>query len=216
MRDGKEGGRRSLWGPAAAAVLVAGLVLVGWGVADLLSRAGPETLPPPAVHTSEPTPSEQPSETANALPPSPPVRLRIPAAGVNAEVVRLGLRQDGTMEVPDSYSVAGWYVRAPTPGEMGPAVIAGHVNSKNGPAVFYRLRELRPGDRVRVSRRDGTVVSFRVDKVEQHPKAAFPTEKVYGDIDHAGLRLITCGGSFDESAGHYRDNMVVYASAVAP
>jgi sortase (surface protein transpeptidase) len=116
------------------------------------------------------------------------------------------------MEVPDDYDVAGWYVHGPRPGDIGPAIIAGHVDSKRGPAVFYRLRDLAEGDSIEVGRADGSVAVFRVDAVEQYPKNRFPTAKVYGDLDHAGLRLITCGGDFDRSRGHYRDNIVVYAS----
>ncbi len=110
----------------------------------------------------------------------------------------------------------GWYDGSPTPGELGPAVILGHVDSaRSGPAVFYDLAALLPGDTIGVTRADGTTVTFRVDEVARYPKRAFPTEAVYGDLDHAGLRLITCGGDFDRSAGSYEDNIVVYASAVS-
>ena len=110
----------------------------------------------------------------------------------------------------------GWYDGSPTPGEIGPAVILGHVDSaRSGPAVFYDLAALLPGDTIGVTRADGTTVTFRVDEVARYPKRAFPTEAVYGDLDHAGLRLITCGGDFDRSAGSYEDNIVVYASAAS-
>lgn len=100
---------------------------------------------------------------------------------------------------------------------MGPAVIVGHIDSAaEGPSVFFRLGELQPGDRVSITRTDGTVASFSVDKVRRYPKELFPTDLVYGDIDHAGLRLITCGGVFDESIGHYLDNIVVFASLEEP
>jgi sortase (surface protein transpeptidase) len=143
---------------------------------------------------------------------APPVSVAVPSAGINSKLVRLGLHDDRTMEVPGDYDVAGWYVHGPRPGDIGPAVIAGHVDSKSGPAVFHRLRDLTVGDSIAVGRADGSVAVFRVDAVEQYPKNRFPTAKVYGDLDHAGLRLITCGGDFDRSHGHYRDNIVVYAS----
>ncbi len=143
--------------------------------------------------------------------------LDVPSIGVHASVMQLGLNPDGTVEVPPLDSPdAGWYEESPTPGALGPAVLLGHVDSARwGPGVFYRLRELRPGDEVRVTRADGGVVGFRVDRVETRPKAEFPTAEVYGDIDHAGLRLITCGGSFDQVRRSYEDNAIVYASAVS-
>ncbi|MEJ3657785.1 class F sortase [Actinomycetes bacterium KLBMP 9759] len=152
-----------------------------------------------------------------ALDPSAPAALDVPSIGVHASVMRLGLNPDGTVEVPPLDSPdAGWYEESPAPGELGPAVLLGHVDSARwGPGVFHRLSELRPGDAVTVTRADGGVVGFRVDRVETRPKAEFPTAEVYGDIDHAGLRLITCGGSFDQVRRSYEDNVIVYASAVS-
>jgi sortase (surface protein transpeptidase) len=138
----------------------------------------------------------------------------IPKIGVAAPLVRLGLRRDKRLEVPADFSVAGWYAGGPRPGELGPAVIAGHVDSKRGPAVFYRLGELREGDGVVVRYSGGLEVHFRVERTERHPKAAFPTSRVYGRTAGAKLRLITCGGTFDRASGHYRDNIIVFASAV--
>jgi sortase (surface protein transpeptidase) len=143
-----------------------------------------------------------------------PEAVVIPKIGVAAPLIRLGLRADRRMEVPEDFSVAGWYVGGPRPGEPGPAVIAGHVDSKRGPAVFYRLGELRRGDRVVVRYSGGRQVGFRVERTERHPKAAFPTGRVYGRTAGAKLRLITCGGTFDRASGHYRDNVIVYATAV--
>lgn len=134
---------------------------------------------------------------------------------MDSQIVKLGLNADETMEVPRDFAVAGWYQHLPTPGERGPAIISGHIDSKAGPAVFFRLRELQAGAEIRVTRADGSVAVFRVDQLEQFPKAEFPTERVYGDLDHAGLRLITCGGTFDRSIGHYRDNIVAYATLTA-
>lgn len=151
-------------------------------------------------------------QTTQAQQPGAPVSVSIPAIGVKSRLVRLGLNDDRSMEVPDSFGTAGWYVHGPQPGEVGPAVIAGHVSSEAGPAVFYRLRELEPGDTVRVTRATGERVAFTVNRVEQHPKADFPTEEVYGDTDEPALRLITCGGVFDEQADSHRDNIIVFAT----
>jgi hypothetical protein len=155
--------------------------------------------------------------TVEALAPSAPVSLEIPAIEVHSSLLRLRLNPDGTVEVPPLDSPdAGWYENSPTPGERGPAVILGHVDSaRTGPGVFFDLRAVLPGDGITVGRADGTSASFRVDRVAEYPKTAFPTAAVYGDIDHAGLRLITCGGAFDRSARSYEDNIVVYASAVS-
>ena len=149
-----------------------------------------------------------------ALAAAPPVRIRISAIGVDSALIALGLAADGTLQVPVDGSVAGWFTGAPTPGEHGPAVIAAHVDWNHAPGVFFHLRDLEPGAEVAVDRADGTTARFVVLEVEQYPKDAFPTERVYGDIDHAGLRLITCGGSFDRAARSYRDNVVVYAGLV--
>ena len=149
------------------------------------------------------------------LPLSAPVRVEIPAIGVSSSLVRLGLNPDGTMQVPGDFQVAGWFTGAPQPGQLGPAVIAGHVDSRTGPAVFYRLRDLRPGDEVRVLRADHRVVRFRVDSLASYPKQALPDDAVYGATTTPALRLITCAGSFDRSRHSYRDNLVVSATRVA-
>jgi sortase (surface protein transpeptidase) len=149
------------------------------------------------------------------LPPSPPVRLEIPAIGVSSPLVRLGLNRDGTMQVPGDFQVAGWFTGAPQPGQLGPAVIAGHVDSRTGPAVFYRLRDLRPGDQVRVVRADGLVVRFEVESLASYPKQALPGDEVYGATTAPVLRLITCAGSFDRARRSYRENLVVSAVRVA-
>ena len=149
------------------------------------------------------------------LPLSAPVRVEIPAIGVSSSLVRLGLNPDGTMQVPGDFQVAGWFTGAPQPGQLGPAVIAGHVDSRTGPAVFYRLRDLRPGDEVRVVRADHRVVRFRVDSLASYPKQALPDDAVYGATTTPALRLITCAGTFDRSRHSYRDNLVVSATRVA-
>ena len=152
------------------------------------------------------------TQTAEARDPHDPVAVKLPSIGVTSRLVRLGLQPDRTMEVPDDFSLAGWYVHAPQPGDVGPAVIAGHVDSRSGPAVFYRLHELEPGDPVLVRRADGEVVTFVVERIEQHPKDAFPTEAVYGNTEQPELRLITCGGEFDRRARSHRDNIIAFAT----
>lgn len=142
---------------------------------------------------------------------SRPERVLIPALGVDSAMMDLGLRADGAMEVPPDGSTTGWYALSPTPGEIGPAVLAAHVDWRGEPGVFYRLRDTEPGDEVQVRRQDGTIAVFTVSRVEQYAKDSFPSDAVYGDVDGAELRLITCGGEFDDGAGHYDDNIVVYA-----
>jgi sortase (surface protein transpeptidase) len=150
------------------------------------------------------------------MPASPPVSMAIPAIKVTSALVQLGLNPDGTVEVPsleDPDSKAGWYRSSPAPGSLGPAIILGHIDSKKyGPGVFYELGNLKPGQEVTVTRRDGSVAVFKIDGVRSYPKDHFPTATVYGNIDHAGLRLITCGGTFDPNKGSYESNIVVYAS----
>ncbi|MBW3658031.1 MAG: class F sortase [Actinobacteria bacterium] len=153
-----------------------------------------------------------PQRTPSTLPRSTPTRVRIPSIAVDSALVGLGLQDDGRMEVPRGAFPAGWYTGAPTPGQLGPAILAGHVDYGGAAGVFARLHELRPGDAVEVTRADGVPAVFRVTRVEQHAKDAFPTAAVYGDIDHAGLRLITCGGAFDRRARSYEDNLVVFAA----
>ncbi|MCW2636914.1 MAG: secreted protein [Blastococcus sp.] len=164
-----------------------------------------------APSTQTAPPAAEPAAAHDAMPVSPPVRLRIPSIGVDSDLMALGLRGDGSLEVPPEGFPAGWYTGAPTPGELGPAIIAGHVDWNGQPGVFYGLRDLKPGADVSVDRADGSTAVFRVRSVQRFPKDAFPTEAVYADIDHPGLRLITCGGSFDKEAHSYRDNLVAFA-----
>ena len=199
--------------PARPAWFAAGLVLL-LGVtacgeaAPVPHRAGPAaSTPAPAIR-----PGSGPAASMRraAL---PPVRIEIPAIGVSAAVIRLGLNRDGSMQVPEDFALTGWFTGGPAPGETGPAVIAGHIDSRRGPAVFYRLRELRAGDRVTVARANGSAVRFTVDSVVQYPKQAFPTKAVFGPAPEPLLRLITCGGTFDHDRRSYRDNVVVTARA---
>ena len=143
-----------------------------------------------------------------------PAFVSIPSTGITSGLIELGLTAERTLEVPNDFLVAGWYKRGPRPGDPGPAIIAGHLDSYTGPAVFSRLDQVKPGDQVFVTRKDGTTLEFAVTRIDQYPKRAFPTRQVYGKTDAPELRLITCGGSFDRSAGSYRSNTVVYAKLV--
>lgn len=208
------GGRR------VAVVLVASSLLYGLAVAMLLDRAGP----PGAGHPGQVTAQTEAAQTETARPPGgplplpaetavPPVGLSIPAIDVDeSQVLPLGLAADGSMQVPEDYARVGWFTGASVPGTAGPAIIAGHVDSHAGPAVFFRLRELAVGDAVTVRLADGSRVTYVVDGVEQYPKNDFPTRTVFGPVPGEALRLITCGGSFDHVARSYRDNIVVYAT----
>lgn len=175
---------------------------------------GPAASAPP-TRPALPSESTPPTRPAAAVPATrvaaAPVRLQVPAIGVDSELMDLGLQADGTLEVPPSGFPAGWYTGAPTPGELGPAIIAGHVDWGGRPGVFFDLRDLSRGDEIVITRQDGSTARFRVTHVEQFDKDAFPTQAVYGDLDHAGLRLITCAGAFDPSMRSYDDNLVVFA-----
>lgn len=153
---------------------------------------------------------------ARSLERSEPTELWIPHIGARSSLIPLGLNKDGTVEVPpvERPMQAGWYSLGPTPGEVGPAVVLGHVDGYRNPGIFYRLHELVPGDDVEISRADGSVVRFVVRKVDQVAKAQFPTEAVYGQTPDSELRLITCGGRFNQAAHSYVDNIVVYATLI--
>jgi sortase (surface protein transpeptidase) len=144
-----------------------------------------------------------------------PVHLQIPAIEVSTPLVKLGRLPDGTLQVPKAWGTAGWYDQGPRPGQPGPAVILGHVDSKSGPAVFYQLQTLRPGDTVRIGLANGRTLVFRVQRLQRYPKDEFPTEAVYFPTLDRELRLITCGGDFDYARDSYVDNIVVYATLVS-
>jgi sortase (surface protein transpeptidase) len=194
-------------------VLAAGLILAVAGAAGLaLTRhpvaadyAAAPTLPAPTGPIAA-VPQQRSAQV------SPPVTLTIPSIGVQTSLIRLGLAADGTLQVPQSTAVAGWYTGSPRPGAVGSAVIAGHIDSRTGPGVFFRLSSLRPGDRVYVRRADGTLAVFRVTAVRQFPKDSFPTSAVYGPAPDPEVRLITCGGTFDPQTGSYLSNTIVYAT----
>jgi sortase (surface protein transpeptidase) len=175
--------------------------------------SGPVSSPPRPVGPVSP-----PRQVGPVLRRAQPLHLDIPSIGVSTELLQLGLNADRTVQVPPlgRHSAAGWYRYSPTPGQLGPSVILGHVDSAAyGPAVFFRLGAIRPGDLVDVRRADATVAVFRVDRVVSYPKDHFPTLAVYGNTDNAALRLITCGGRFDFSTHNYESNIVAYASLVS-
>ncbi|TDU76382.1 class F sortase [Streptomyces sp. KS 21] len=204
--------------PLLAAALLGPLAL-----AALTGCGGAPAAPTPPPHiaaATAPAPAAASSARAGAVPAAPlpasqPVRVRIPAAGVDAgPLLELGLAADGTVEVP---SVAdgdriGWYTKAVTPGETGPAVLIGHFDTARGPAVLRNVSKIRTGDEITVSRADGTTAAFRVRELEQVDKKSFPTAKVYGNTARPELRLITCGGEITD--GHRPDNIIVYADLV--
>jgi len=186
----------------------------------LVSQNTPPVVPSietPQGVVAAPVPSVDGSseEVSPSMSESVPVALQINAIDVRSQLHEVGLDDDGTIETPEGerYDEAAWYKHSPTPGSVGPSIILGHVDSAaNGPSIFYRLGDLARGDTVSITRADGTVARFSVDSVHRYAKDDFPTELVYGDLQHAGLRLVTCGGEFDEVAGHYVDNVVVFAS----
>jgi sortase (surface protein transpeptidase) len=219
-------GERVRRGVVALSLVVAGAAgcSAGGGPPEQVARAAPPasrsavagaTSPPAAGPTRATEVIDFPVGSWRRLPLSRPVRVEIPAIGVSSPLVRLGLNPDGTMQVPGDYQVAGWFTGAPQPGQLGPAVIAGHVDSRTGPAVFYRLRDLRPGDQIRVVRADRRFVRFRVDSLASYPKQSLPGEEVYGATTAPVLRLITCAGAFDRAQRSYRENLVVSATRVA-
>ena len=143
-----------------------------------------------------------------------PTTMRLPAQDIAGKVIQLGLQPNGEMAVPQNGTDTGWFSKSPTPGELGPSIVVGHVTWQGKRGVFFDLGATKPGQRVEVDRADGTTAVFQVDAVEQYPKAKFPTQKVYGATDRAELRLITCGGVYDGDAQTHLDNIVVFARLV--
>lgn len=183
----------------------------GRAVGAVPSASPVEATPPPIQphghgHDHAPSTLEFPSGIV-------PVRISIPAIGVDAALEELGMVSTEEMETPENFDNAGWWTLGRLPGEIGPAVIAGHVDSKAGPAVFHRLPELAPGDEVVIHGEDGESRTFVVEATGQYPKDRLPDEVFGFSSPRPELRLITCGGDFDSSIGHYTDNVVVYAQA---
>jgi sortase (surface protein transpeptidase) len=184
---------RTPGGRAVPVLLALGLLLViGWLLVAIDRQGQPQ--PQPGA-TGRPGPST----------------LAIPKLGVKAAIVGVGLEANGAMQTPDPGQV-GWYKRGPKPGDPGPAVLVGHVDTRTGPDVFHRLGRLRPGDELLVGRPDGSTARFLVGRLEQHPKTALPTSRIWTKANRPLLRLITCTGHYDQATRHYRDNLIVYAS----
>ena len=193
------------WRPVAC--VVSGVTAVVCSVIAATAPPSPPPAPPPAVSSSEASFHSVRSYADVAE----PVRLRIPALQIDAPLTHLGVAPNGTIEVPADFAVPGWFDQGPRPGQPGPAVILGHVDSKAGPAVFYRLNRLPVGAVVFVDRADGSTVDFRVRGMQHVAKTAFPTDLVYAPTLEPSLRLVTCGGSFDHTRSSYSDNVIVYA-----
>lgn len=188
-------------GALSFVLVLAVVITLGVGTADRPAASAPAASAPVAA-----APAQAGEQAAN------PVRLRIPAIGVDAPVDPLLVDENGVLPPPDSFEDTGWWKAGPEPGEVGPAVIAGHVDSYQGPAVFFELDELDAGDEIFVDRADGTTVVFAAQRTERHPKDDFPTDAVYGDTPGPQLRLITCGGAFNETERTYLDNVIVFAT----
>jgi len=168
--------------------------------------------------TASPSSSPVPVDLTNRVEPmmtrppqAQPTHLTVPSVGISTDLETLGLLKDGSLATPKNTDLAGWYGGGAKPGAVGPAVLAGHVSWNGVPSVFFRLSEVAKDDQITVTQEDGSEVNFRVTRVEQHPKDEFPTLEVYGNTATPQLRLITCGGDFDSSSGHFYDNIIVFA-----
>jgi len=202
----------------AVIAFAAGLVVIVGGTAGLLltHHSTPALRPVAAGVAALPVPTGPivaPPQSAAAQV-ARPVSLTIPLIGVKTNLITLGLAAGGSMQVPSSSTVAGWFTGSPRPGSVGSSIIVGHVDNDHAPGVFFRLPELKRGDDIYVKRADGTTAEFRVTENRTYPKDHFPTDTVYGPTPDAELRLITCGGAFDSVTRHYLSNIIVYASQV--
>jgi hypothetical protein len=212
--------------------LALALLLVGSGSLFLGLKGHDQQLPGPASAPKKAPPKPRSAgiaattttTTSTTSPPavlqqfalhSTPIQLGVPAIGLKVSLSTLGLNANGTVQVPTNIQQPGWYRLGPSPGQEGAAVILGHVDSYRGPAVFYKLRSLVPGDLVDVSLADGVSAQFKVTFVAMYSKSSFPDQEVYGGNGHSSLQLVTCGGVFDSHTGHYLSNIVVYTSLVA-
>lgn len=215
-------------GLVAAAAVVA-VILGGCasqaGTAGAAGAAGVDRKAAGAASTQPPrSPSPEPTPTPTSAPVIPvvplpvgsvPISVTIPALGLQEPLIELGIDPEGAMEVPYDFGDVGWFTGAGKPGGVGPTVIAGHVDSRTGPAVFFRLSELAVGDQVQVTAVDGSVHDYSIYRVESYPKAEFPTIDVFGALPMDELRLITCTGDHDQTTGRYLDNLVLYGAPVA-
>ena len=228
----RKGRRARILDPLLVGFLVVGLAFVGIALASqrtpptvasadpIASLPGSGVWPETSENGFDDVPLVSPvvpmsaGRPAPVLPQAAPVFLHVEAIGLNSRLHHVGLDPTGAIEAPSGarYDEAAWYRHSPTPGSLGPSIILGHVDSAaNGPSVFFRLAELVRGDRISVTRTDGSIARFTVEEIARYSKEDFPTVRVYGNLDHAGLRLITCGGAFNHASGHYEDNVVVFA-----
>ena len=227
-------GRRGILAAAAAALALGGALTIAAGLAGPGGPPQPGQDPIAATDTGPtPDPATTPTTPAPPVPPVPdvapvtdlgpllaasaPVAIDIPSINVHSTaLVPLSVGADGVLPAPTDYQAPGWYTGGPTPGQLGPAIIAGHVDGPDGPAIFYRLGELTAGAEVTITRQDGTIARFVIDSIASYPKAEFPTSVVYGNTtNRAELRLITCGGKFDRTTGHYVNNVIAFGHLVA-
>ena len=199
----------------AVGTLAVVLVLTGISMIGMSTHgAATPTLIPPAPQAAQAAGPPPVLPAATSLDRSPPVRLTYQRLGIETALLSVGLNPDRTAEVPpkDPGAPAGWYRNLAAPGQSGSAVILGHVDTTDGPGVFFNLGSSQTGDRILVEREDGRTGAFTVERVESFPRADFPTDQVYGRVDHAALRLVTCGGFFDRDNGGYQENVVVFAT----
>jgi sortase (surface protein transpeptidase) len=213
------------WWAAAAVLLLIGfgsltIGLLGHQNTLPAAAAAPQQASPPTVVHSTPPASgsasaTRPAKPSAALARSVPVSLRIPAIGVSVSLGTLGLNPDRTVQVPTNYEQPGWFRLGPSPGEVGSAVILGHVDDLKGPAVFFRLGSLKVDDKVEVSLANGVLAHFKVEKMATYSKTQFPAKMVYASHGYSALQLVTCGGTFDTATGHYLSNVVAYTTLVS-
>jgi hypothetical protein len=198
--------RARLAGMAGVLLIMGGLAAIGFVLVSQVHAPQPSAAAAGAIGAARRGPSLQRST---------PVSVYIPAIGVDSKLLDLGLNADGTIQVPSLVTSAGeaaWYKYSATPGQIGASVIEGHVDSYQGPAVFFRLGALQPGDTIDVTLADGVTAIFRVTGVRDYLKTHFPAKAIYGSTNYPALRLITCGGVFDYNTGHYLSSTVVFAS----
>jgi len=207
---------KALWALTAVFLLIgAGCLVAGLQVHHhpLAGPVQPRHVIAARVAAAPPTATAVPALAVVAR--SVPVAIRIPAIGLAVWLTQLGLNSNGTVEVPTSVQVPGWFSPGPSPGQVGSAVILGHVDSYQGAGVFFQLRTLQPGDQIEVNLADGVIATFRVTSVAMYKKTQFPDQQVYGSSGSSDLQLVTCGGAFDSQTGHYLSNIVVYSSFVS-
>lgn len=196
--------------PPGAVFIILGIAGAIYFGTDIFKPSAPLTVYSPPAPVS--IPASLPTLAPKALQKSEPTELSIPDIGLSTSLTSVGKQPDDTLEVPKDASIPGWYRLSPTPGEIGPSIIVGHVDSPEGPAIFWRLREMKTGQIISLKRKDNTTISFKVTEVLQFEQNNFPTERVYGNTDHSALRLITCGGAYNRLTGSYSHNTVVFAS----